>query len=256
MSFQLKWDSKKNKMVKVRKKEKYDDIKGTYEEQKINEGKLKKYIKSDYFRNEEFNSKTLKKELPISRKDRDISVDVYIQFLEDYLNRLKHGRKPDKSYYISAPDSFGKKIFAYQVIKESLKQGFEPTEILTSQILYILLEERRYKEFYSLLQDKDLVILTTGGAPVHNDLIVMKTLLEFCEREGTAVIILSRFYPSTFHIKDPFSSFYLGVRVTKKGDYGKAELQGFNYIDMKKIRYEVSNTKPYKEIESFRERRG
>src|SRR5699024_12044912 len=95
MSFQLKWDSKKNKMVKVRKKEKYDDIKGTYEEQKINEGKLKKYIKSDFFRNEDFNSKTLKKELPISRKDRDISVDVYIHFLEDYLNRLKYERKTE-----------------------------------------------------------------------------------------------------------------------------------------------------------------
>src|SRR5699024_12869603 len=99
----------------------------------------------------------------------------------DYLNRLKHGRKPDKSYYISAPDSFGKKIFAYQVIKESLKQGCEPTEILTAQILYILLEERRYKAFYSLLQDKDILIITTGGDQIHNDLIVMKNLLESCE---------------------------------------------------------------------------
>lgn len=252
MSFELKWDHEKNKMVKIRKKDKHDDVKGEEDSQEVSTGKLKKYIKNEFFILNDFDSKTLNKELPLSRKDRNISVDVYIKFLEDYLNRIRHGRKPLKSYYISAPDSFGKKIFAYQVIKDSLAHGFEPSEILTSQLMYLLLAERKYKEFYNYISDKDIVILTTGGAPVSKDLIVMKTVLEFCERNGTAVLILSRFTPLYLHKEDPFSSFYLGVRATKKGDYGKAELKGFNAKEMTEFKHEVANDNPLKDRGSFR----
>src|SRR5699024_7698323 len=150
MMYELRWSAKKDKMVKVKKKQKTDELVGTEEEKEIREDLLKLYIKNEYFRINDFDVKTLRKDPPLSRKDRDISVEVYITFLEDYLDRLKFGRRPDKSYFLSAPDGFGKKTFAYQVIKECLRHGMFPTDIISSHDIYSKLDKREYDELYKL----------------------------------------------------------------------------------------------------------
>lgn len=240
MSYEVRWDKKQNKYIKVIKKQKIDELKGTEDEKELNEDILKLYIKNEYFRINDFDEKVLRKELPLSRKDRDVSVDVYITFLEGYLNRLKNGRRPDKSILLSAPDSFGKKTFAYQVIKECLRHDLKPTEILSSHDLYSQLDKKEYVDFYQNFDGVDVGIVTLGGAPSNTDLIVMKTVLEYCEREGFPVLILSRFDPSMFHKIDVMASLYLGVKASRRGDFGKAELQGFDKEKMTLIREEIS----------------
>src|SRR5699024_2307737 len=250
-----KWDKEKKRFVKIKTREKFDDIKGTEEGEEVSEQKLKGYIKNEMYRLTEFNAKTLKKELPIPRKEHDVSVDVYIEFMEDYLNRIRLGRKPDKSYYVSAPDGFGKKFFAYQVIKDCLAHGFEPTEILSTQLLYEYLKVNDYKGFFGEFQDKDVGIVTLGGAPTGNDIIVVKTILEFCDREGIPLLILSRYATSYFRTGDAFIHTYLGVRVTKRGDYGRAELKGFTYQQMRNFGDIINMRYGDKEETSFRKGR-
>jgi|SRR5699024_8846137 len=239
VSFELKWDKEKRKFIRVKKRQKIDDLRGVEEEKEVPESVLREYIKNEYFRINDFNKRTLSRELPISRKERDISVEVYVDFLDDYINRIKNGRVPEKSYYISAPDSFGKKVFAYQVIKECLAHGLTPTPILSAHDMYYLLNTQKYDEFYGKTEGVDVAIITTGGAPSNPSLIVLKTLLEHCEREGVPLLILSRFNPEMYFKKDPFASLYLGVRQAERGDYGKAELKGFNREKMYMLRKEV-----------------
>lgn len=239
---ELKFDKEKGKFVRVGSsdKKKVDNLVGTEEPIQITTEMLKPYIFSERFRIMEFDEKTLKKELPISRRNRDVSVDVYIDFMKDYLNRLKQGRKPNKSYILSAPDGFGKKIFAYQVIKEALAHKLEVTPILQSQDLYSLLDKHKYEEFYANFKGKDIAIITFGGAPTMKDPIVVKTVLEHCERHDVAVLLLSRFEPEMFSRWDSFSKLYLGVNVSKKGDFGVAESKGFNKEQMQAFREEIS----------------
>lgn len=228
MAYELKWSKEKNKYIKIKKRRRVDELRGVEEEMEVPDSVLREYIKNEYFRINDFNKRTLLKELPISRRDRDISVEVYADFLDDYINRIQNGRVPEKSYYIAAPDSFGKKVFAYQVIKECLAHGLKPTPILSAHVMYNYLNTEKYEEFYGQTEDVDVAIITTGGAPSKTSIIVLKTLLEHCERIGVPLLILSRFSPDRFYDRDPFVSYYLGVRQTVRGDYGKAELKGFN----------------------------
>lgn len=236
---ELIWDKNKQKMVKVRKKVEIDGLVGTEEEKEVSDTLLQEYIENDYFRKNEFNLRKLDKEIPLVRRDRDVSVDVYLKFLDDYLNRLRNGRKPDKSYFVSAPDGFGKKMFVYQAIKESLRHGLKPTKLLATHELYEYLDRKEYNQFYKNFQDVDLAFITLGGAPTITDLIVIKTALDYCERIGVPLLAISRFDPQRFHKHDVLSITYLGVKVAKRGDFGVMELVGFNMAEMNMIKDEM-----------------
>jgi len=241
-SFELVYSQEKRKYVKRKIKgdnNGLDRLEGTEITREVTDEMMRPYIFSSYFRIIEFDQKILRKELPLSRRNRDISVDVYIDFMEEYLNRLRHGRVPDKSYILAAPDGFGKKIFAYQVIKEALAHKLTPTQIIPSHDLYTLLDEKKYTEFYQTFTDVDLAIVTFGGAPSQTDLIVIKTALEHCERHDVPLLILSRFEPEIFHRRDAMATQYLGVSVARKGNFGQAELKGFNREKMQDIRDEL-----------------
>lgn len=243
VEYELVYSEKKKKMVKRKIKASpkgLDRLEGSEESKEVTDEMLKPYIFSQYFRDIEFDLKTLKKELPISRRSIDISVELYMEFMGDYLNRIRLGRVPDKSYFISAPDGFGKKIFAYQVIKEALAHRLTPTTIIQSHDLYTMLNEHRYTDFYNQFKGVDLGIITFGGAPSKVDLIVVKTALEHCERYDIPLLILSRFEPEMFYKIDPLTKQYLGVSVAKRGNFGQAELKGFNRKKMMDIRNEFN----------------
>lgn len=237
--YEYMWDKDKNRMVKKKKVRELDKLVGTEESIDISESKIREYIDSDYYVEEEFDKKKLNKELPLPRKDRDVSVDVYIDFMGDYINRLQHGRKPYKSYFLAAPDGFGKKHFVYQAIKEALRHGLEPTRLLDSHRLYEFLDNKDYSKFYEHFTDKDLAFITLGGAPSNTGLIVIKSALEYCERIGVPLLVISRFPPESYYKVDILTSMYIGIRTTKRGNLGAMELAGFNLSGMNMIRDEI-----------------
>lgn len=237
--YEVKWDSNKGKMVRVKKEVENDKLIGLEESKEIARVVFKEYIENDYFIDIEFDEDELKRGIPLPRKERDISVDAYIRFMGDYLNRIRHGRKPDKSYFVSAPDGFGKKIFVYQAIKDSLRHGLRPTGLLDSHRLYQKLDKREYELFYDKFKDKDLAFITLGGAPSNTGLIVIKTALEYCERKGIPLMAISRFAPEAYHRVDVITSNYIGVMASRKGDLGVMELAGFNYSQMNMLRDEI-----------------
>lgn len=244
-NYELVFSKTKRKMVKRKIKGEnkgVDRLVGEETEREVTEAMLKPYIFNPYFRVTEFDTKILNKELPLSRKNRDVAVDVYMEFMDDYLNRIKHGRIPNKSYFLAAPDGYGKKLFAYQVIKECIAHRLEPTPIIPSHDLYSLLDKKDYTTFYEHFKGVDLAIITFGGAPTKTDAVVVQTALEHCERFGIPLMILSRFEPEVFHKRNVMTKHFLGVKVTKKGDFGRTELKGFNREKMTNIRQEMSDS--------------
>lgn len=228
-------------MVRVRKTKELDKLEGKEKSKELSDEILREYIDNDFFRLSELDTRQLSKELPISRRDRDVSVDVYLKFMEDYLNRIRLGRIPDKSYLVSAVDGFGKKVFVYQAIKDALRHGLRPSKLLDSHELYELLDSRKYTEFNEHFNDVDMAFITLGGAPSNTAIIVMKTALEYCERKGVPLLIISRFEPEMFHKIDIVTTTYIGVKASRKGDFGVMELAGFNGFNMSKIKDEIRN---------------
>lgn len=237
---ELVWSKTKQKMVRVKSKGvTLDRLVGTEEGKDLTDEMLSRYIQNAYFRVNELDLRQLSKELPLSRRDRDVSVEVYLNFMDNYLNRLKLGRVPEGSYIVCAPDGFGKKVFVYQAIKEALMHEMEPTPLMGSHDLYVLLDKKEYEKFYQQFNDVDMAFITLGGAPSKTDLIVIKTALEYCERLGVPLLVISRFEPETFHNMDIVTSTYLGVKKARRGDFGKMELAGFGRVQMNAIRDEI-----------------
>lgn len=229
------WSKEKNRLVKVKRHREVDNLEGTEEDKYVSDELLEEYIPNDFFRLSELDIKQLNKELPISRRNRDVSVELYLDFMEEYLNRIKLGRVPDRSYYVAAPDGFGKKVFVYQAIKEALRHDLTPTTLLDSHEMYSLLDSRNYTDFYATFDGVEMAFLTLGGAPSNTGMIVLKTALEYCERIGIPLMAISRFEPSKFHRVDVMTANYLGVKITRKGDFGKMQLAGFDSFGINKI---------------------
>lgn len=246
------WSKEKNRMVKIKRTKEIDNLEGTEEGKEVSDEILEEYIKNDFFRLSELDIRQLNRELPISRRNRDVTVELYLEFMENYLNRLKLGRVPDKSYYVAAPDGFGKKVFVYQAIKEALRHDMTPTSLLDSHELYSLLDSRDYTGFYEIFNGVDMAFITLGGAPSNTGMIVIKTALEYCERIGIPLMVISRFEPGKFHKVDVMTANYLGVKTTRKGDFGKMQLAGFDSFGINKIVQDIRDREGIKG-KNFRE---
>lgn len=189
----------------------------------------KKYIPNVHFYETEFDGKKLEKESPLPKKYReDLHYKKYLRFLEDYISSVKSGVVPNKSYYIYAPDRFGKMYFAHTVIKYLWLNGKKTTPLLSVYNVYSQLYRYEYLELNEEIKDKDLILLhLSPNPPVERTRIVINYLLSEGEKMGIPVIVIAPIPDYAYSVYGGFNTKNPCANRTKVGELGKLERQGF-----------------------------
>lgn len=195
----------------------------TYE---VSERILREKIPNEYYRTVAFDGAILRETLPID-PEYDFEIEGYVSFLEEYIENMITGEKPKKSYYVVAPPDCGKKLFVYTAIREALTHGLEVSGLVDTQEVYMLLEERAYREIRELFKN-DIVFVTVGNSPSKADMVAIRHLIDLADRMGTPMLMISRYNASFICQNDSTLMEDIGVESSRKGLYGKLEFVGFN----------------------------
>ena len=156
---------------------------------------LEKLIPNPKFRNERFDRLRLEAEAPLPFELKNYLFNSYLDTVESLISTFRVGLLPKKSILLSAPDSFGKKHVIYECIKECVRHGISCTTLIEFSEIQALLRENKYLEVNEML-DKDVIFLTVSGSGRSLFATPFKYLLDYCERLGKPVIMISR-YEST-----------------------------------------------------------
>lgn len=150
-------------------------------------------IPNHFFRNEPFNLMKLETEVPIAYDlKKEYAFKNYLKEIEKLLNTFKVGMIPKNSVLLSAPDSFGKKHFIYSCIKECVIHGITCTPLYELSQIQGLLFEKKFLEINDML-DKEVIFITVSGSGREIFPTAFKYLLDYCERLGKPLIMISRY---------------------------------------------------------------
>lgn len=173
-----KGQSRKNKDIKLRLE--------------TEEELLAEMIPSLMYRKKEFSAEKLERTIPLPEDlKKAIDLNDYIETLTDLLLDFKNGKLPKNSYLLTAPDSFGKKFFIYQVMKEVLKHNMNPSKLLDILELNTLLRKYDTDKLDELL-DKDIVFVDLVGSPSILNTDIYNYILNYCSKKGIPSIFISR----------------------------------------------------------------
>lgn len=154
---------------------------------------LEALIPNHFFRNEVFNLMKLETEVPIAYDlKKEYAFKNYLKELEKILNTFKVGLIPKNSFLLSAPDSFGKKHFIYSCIKECVIHGITCTPLYELSQIQGLIFEKKFLEINEML-DKEVIFITVSGSGREIFPTAFKYLLDYCERLGKPLIMISRY---------------------------------------------------------------
>lgn len=173
---------------------------------------------------------------------RGYNFNKYVEFMNDILNGLSNGILPTKSYYIVAPDGYGKKWFAYEVIKLLVEFGYKTTGLLNTIELSELLDSRKFAELHEKM-DADIIMVSLTGLNRGYYSHVIKYLTEYADSQGKPLFVFSRVEASSLVVKDG------GMRglifnQTPPNEYGQlmqVGLQGQEYGKAYRILVDASN---------------
>lgn len=203
------------------------------EPQEISDDILKKYIPSKYYLETEFNAEVLEEGIKSNigeelLMDYDMDVEEYIDFLDTFIDTVKMGVIPDKSYFIVAPPSMGKKIFVYNVIRRGLESGIKVSRLINTQEIYSLMDEKKIREIEELYRNHEILLVNVGNSPNRQDMIALRYLMGRSDEWGKPLIVISRFARDFFIKMDANLVMDLGVISSTRGVYGELEQVGFN----------------------------
>lgn len=132
---------------------------------------------------------------------RGYSFNKYVEFMNDILNGLSNGILPTKSYYIVAPDGYGKKWFAYEVIKLLVEYNYKTTGLLNTVELSELLDSRKYAELHEKM-DADIIMVSLTGLNKGYYSHVIKYLTEYADSQGKPLFVFSRVEAKSLVVHD------------------------------------------------------
>lgn len=160
--------------------------------EELEESILNEYVPNKKYSMFEFDAQTLERYAPIPEEVKDkIVFKDYISLLEEFLLNFKNGKLPLKSYLLTAPDSFGKKHFVYQAIKECLIYGYKPSKLLDILHLHNLFNTYKHDELEEIL-DVDILFIEITGTQKLFSPEIYQYILRYCERKGIPAIFISR----------------------------------------------------------------
>lgn len=169
-----------SKEITHRQKMKYDK-----------EDLLNKYVRSEEYRQESFDINEFKTKIDFPEEYRGRSFDKYCTFMELTLAGLEEYTLPNKSYYVVAPDGFGKKWFAYEIIKQLIDKGYKTTGMLNAGIIGEYIDRNMYTELDKML-DADIILVNLSSLRKTYLTHTIQYLTEEADRRGVPLFVFSR----------------------------------------------------------------
>lgn len=152
---------------------------------------LERLIPNQYYRDNPFDHEAFSSGVKLPLELRGRSFDMYRNFMDDVLVGLQMKQVPNKSYYIVAPDGYGKKWFAYEVIKVMVEMGMKTTGMLNTIELSEAIDARDYKKLDGLL-DTEIMMLNLSSMTKGKYAHVIQYLTDEADRRGVPLFIFAR----------------------------------------------------------------
>lgn len=188
---------------------------------------LEELIENKYYLNTTFSPRELMEDNMEAYHSATRQFGNYLEFLSGVLTEVRNGELPLKSYYIATPDGYGKKHFSYQLMKELVAYGYQPTQLLNGGLMLDLYNKREFKQLNELLEG-DMIFLTISALSRTRGLgNLIKYIADEAERRGVPVIMLGRVSVEIFLRDKDYNLPSLLGRETSNGDYGHFQCEGF-----------------------------
>lgn len=188
---------------------------------------LEELIQNRHYLEETFSLQKLLEDNEVAYQNTTRQFDKYLEFLGDILTDVKTGNLPVKSYYIATPDGYGKKHFIYQVMKESVKFGYKPTQLLNGGLLHDLYRQGNFEELNELLEGDIIFVSITSLSRTRGLGNILTHIAETAENRGVPVIIIGRANVSLLLNDKDYNIPLLLSNYTRNGDYGHFQCEGF-----------------------------
>lgn len=183
---------------------------------------LDKYIPNKSYQNEDFNVEALTASLPLAMTQRGDYLQ-YTQKLSAFIQAIKNGGLPNHSYYICTPKGYGKKYFAYTVMREAYKQGFRVSPIYPLWEVVRTNEEIDREKLYALFESVDMIFVTTSRHMLRDEVKVLQLLLDECELRGIVLIVLSKFGKEFIYKLDNYFDNIIAPTIKRFGAFSEME---------------------------------
>lgn len=218
---------------------------------------LKKLVPNKLYRENDFDHEEFSEKVKLPLNERGITFDKYQDFMDKILVTLDRGDIPDKSYYVVAPDGYGKKWFAFEMIKVMVKRGIKTTGLINPLDLSRAIDTKNYERLEMLL-DADVIMVNFTSLRQGYYAHIIQYLMEEADTRGVPVFVFSRVEASTFVAGDR-SSAGLIYNKTTPYNYGQLEQVGLQgrefYAALKIIETESNRSIGYKPEEDSKQKR-
>lgn len=191
------------------------------EARELTDAWMKEHIPNVWYQREDFNVEALKEAHNEATKNSP-SFLAYTIKLNAILRAINLSRTPNHSYFISAPKGFGKKYFAYTLMREMYKKGLNVSPLHPLwKMRDVWVSSKRTTEIASMLEGVDVLFFTASKMLVAEDLYFLDWVLYECELRGVTVIVLSRFSREKF--VHPKLDIVIEHKVERSGAFGELE---------------------------------
>lgn len=205
------------------------------------ENVLAQLIPNKLYRENNFNHEHFYGRVPLPEEERGESFERYEHFMDEILAGINEGMLPKKSYYVAAPDHFGKKWFAYEIIKTLVRNDFKTTGIQSVLKLANLVENNNYNELNAIL-DTDMLLVNLSGSRRVYLAHVYQFILEEADSRGIPVMMFSRVQART--LINPTTGIQGGIYShTEDYQYGRLQEEGLKGEEFKKaLEYSINQS--------------
>lgn len=193
-------------------------------ESSVVEEELKKWIPNKVFRDGHFDFETFEKTVLLPVNERRYSFAKYVDFMDKTLSSLQSNILPKKSYYIVAPDNYGKKWFAYECMKVLAENSHEIGGLVDIADIKQALEVSDYNKAKELLTG-DIIFVTLSNMGAGYFSASVKYVLDYASKYGKPVFLFTRVQANTWVTSDK-NAMGLAYNNTRDYDYDKLEQVG------------------------------
>lgn len=193
-------------------------------EASVVEEELKKWIPNKVFREGHFDFDTFEKTVLLPVNERRYSFAKYVDFMDKTLRGLQSNIIPKKSYYIVAPDNYGKKWFAYECMKVLVENSHEIGGLVDIADIKQALEVSDYNKAKELLTG-DIIFVTLSNMGAGYFSASVKYVLDYASKYGKPVFLFTRVQAHTWVGSDK-NAMGLTYSNTRDYDYDKLEQVG------------------------------
>lgn len=190
---------------------------------------IKKWIKNPMYRDNRFDFEKFNEGILLPVSERKYSFEKYVNFMNSIMDGLESDLLPRKSYYVVAPDNYGKKWFAYECMKLLVETGHEVGGLVDIADIKQAIEKEDYQKAKGYLGgDVIFVTLSNMGAGYFG--YAVKYVLDYASKYGKSVFLFTRVQANTWVSSDK-ASMGIVYNHTRDYEFDKLEQVGLTGVE-------------------------